>query len=243
MTRPADQTQEWVSFTDPDGEVWLFDVTFLTSNWTCIFGDGCLGVLSEPTPQDEQGCCSYGAHFADAADLARVETAAGRLDAGNWQHIEVSRRRGGPFKAQGDDTVTRLVDGACIFLNRPEFPGGAGCALHRAAIESGERPLDWKPEVCWQLPLRLVVTVEDDGRTVHTLREWARRDWGEGGAEFHWWCTESPEAFVGVQPVYVELRDEISELVGSEMYQRLARYLDDGRMSVALPHPALKKRR
>ena len=46
------------------------------------------------------------------------------------------------------------------------------------------------------------------------LREWKRRDWGEGGAEFHWWCTEDPEAFVGHRPVYEELRDEIVELVG-----------------------------
>jgi hypothetical protein len=240
MSTPTDRAHEWVSFTDDAGDDWLFDVTFLVSNWTCIFGDGCLGVLSEPTPEDEQGCCSYGAHFADEADVERVRATAERLDATTRQHIEVSRSRGGPFKKQGDDTVSRLVDDACIFLNRPGFPGGAGCALHRAAIDAGERPLDWKPEVCWQLPLRLVVSEDENGRTIHTLREWGRRDWGEGGAEFHWWCTESPEAFVGVQPVYVELRDEIVELVGAEMYRRLTAYLDGVRMEVALPHPALK---
>ena len=32
---------EWVSFEDPDEDrTWLFDVTFLTSNWNCIFGRG-----------------------------------------------------------------------------------------------------------------------------------------------------------------------------------------------------------
>lgn len=242
MPTSAGRAHEWVSFTDEHGDDWLFDVTFLASNWTCIFGDGCLGVLTEPAPEDEQGCCSYGAHLADDEDLARVSRHVERLDATNWQNIEIGRRRGGPFRREDGAVVSRLVDDACIFLNRPDFPGGAGCALHRAAIEAGERPIDWKPEVCWQLPLRLVVTEDENGRTTHTLREWGRRDWGDGGEDFHWWCTEGPEAFVGVQPAYVELRDEIEALVGTEMYRRLCEYLDDGRSSVALPHPALKKR-
>ena len=50
---------------------------------------------------------------------------------------------------------TRVVDGACIFLNRPGFAGGAGCALHLAAVDAGESPIDWKPSVCWQLPIRV----------------------------------------------------------------------------------------
>ena len=29
---------------------------------------------------------------------------------------------------------TRVVDGACVFLNRPGFSGGAGCALHRTRL-------------------------------------------------------------------------------------------------------------
>src|SRR4051794_34036749 len=34
---PAD-LHEWVSFDDPDADrTWVFDVTFLASNWTCIF--------------------------------------------------------------------------------------------------------------------------------------------------------------------------------------------------------------
>ena len=108
------------------------------------------------------------------------------------------------FLARGDDdvTVTRLVDDACIFLNRPDFPGGPGCALHRAALDAGERPMDWKPNVCWQLPLRLDHHTDDNGHITSTLREWKRRDWGPGGAEFHWWCTESPDAFVGTVPVF-----------------------------------------
>ena len=57
------------------------------------------------------------------------------------------------------------------------------------------------------------------------VRQWDRRDWGAGGAEFHWWCTEDPEAFVGTRPVYQELADELVALSGRKIYKRLVRYL------------------
>ena len=72
-----DDAREWVSFEDPGEErTWVFDVTFLTSNWSCIYGRGCQGVLTEPTPELVHGCCSYGAHFIDKKDARRVENAA-----------------------------------------------------------------------------------------------------------------------------------------------------------------------
>src|SRR5439155_1535600 len=72
-----DGAHEWVSFEDPEEErTWVFDVTFMLSHWGCIFGRGCQGVLTEPAPELVQGCCSYGAHFVDAADRRRVERAA-----------------------------------------------------------------------------------------------------------------------------------------------------------------------
>ena len=78
---PTD-THEWVSFEDDDEErTWVFDVTFLTSNWTCIFGNGCQGVLTGPAPELVQGCCSYGAHLVDKKDARRVEKAAATLTA------------------------------------------------------------------------------------------------------------------------------------------------------------------
>ena len=38
------------------------------------------------------------------------------------------------------ETVTRLLDDACIFLNRPGFAGGAGCAFHIAARGGASTP-------------------------------------------------------------------------------------------------------
>lgn len=248
MPGPED-LHEWVSFADPtEDRTWVFDVTFLTSSWTCIFGRGCQGVLTGPAPELDQGCCSYGAHFTGPADIARTEELAARLTAAQWQYRQVASRRGGPLKRSANgEVVTRLIDDACVFLNRPGFPGGAGCALHRAALDARERPLDWKPDVCWQLPLRLDEHTDDNGHVTSTLREWKRRDWGDGGADFHWWCTESADAFVGHRRVIDELREEIVALVGDAPYGLLAEHLQarSGRDSppapVFLPHPALRR--
>ena len=233
-----------MSFEDPDEErTWVFDVTFMLSNWECIFGRGCQGVLTGPAPELVQGCCSYGAHFTDKQDVKRVEAAAETLTKKQWQFYKQGRERGVVKTTKAGEVVSRLVDGACIFLNRPDFPGGPGCALHGAALERGERPLDLKPEVCWQLPLRRDDQTRDDGHVVSTIAQWDRHHWGDGGLEVHWWCTESPEAFVGKEPVYRYVRDELTEMVGMTVYAALASYLDRRAGKVTpLPHPAVRLR-
>lgn len=243
---PQDPTEphEWYSIDDPDGTTWMFDLTFLSSNWTCIWGNGCPGIHDEPHPELQHGCCTYGAHFADKADRHRVAKYTERLTPANWQFLHEAKRLGGPvWKNEDDEWVTRLVDGACIYYNRPGFSGGMGCSLHSAALAEGERFIDWKPEVCWQLPLRLEHHYEDGNHLVYSLREWKRRDWGEGGADLHWWCTDSDEAFVGHEPVYETLREEIIELVGEWPYAQLVDYLERRRTEIPLPHPVLKTSR
>jgi hypothetical protein len=233
---------EWVSFEDPEElRTWVFDVTFLLSRWTCIFGHGCQGVLTGPAPELEQGCCSYGAHFTDDDDVERVEAAAQTLTDEQWQFAK-NGRRSGVVKSQRDGThITRLVGGACIFLNRPGFAGGAGCALHRAALERGQAPLQLKPDVCWQLPLRREDTTEDSGRVISRISQWDRSHWGAGGNEFHWWCTEAPEAFVGSVPVYQGMADELEAMTGPEVYRELCKYLDARTTSgIPLPHPTVR---
>jgi hypothetical protein len=245
---PAD-AHEWVSFEDPTEErTWLVDVTFLASAWQCIYANGCQGVLTAPTPSRMEGCCSYGAHFTDDSDANRVAAVAGTLTAEQWQFRAKGRRRSGVLKRDAKGTITtRLVDGACIFLNRPGHPGGAGCALHRAALERGVPPLELKPDVCWQLPLRREDTIAPDGHVTSSLGEWRRRHWGEGGKEFAWWCTEAPEAFGGRDPVYVSLRDEIVAMAGEQVYDLLSSYMKNrsarsGRRISLLAHPTVRAR-
>jgi hypothetical protein len=239
---PPDDVHEWLSF-DLDDETYQFDLTFLTSPWTCIFGRGCPGVLTGAAPELEQGCCSYGAHFTDKPDRKRVAAAAEGLGPDEWQFRAESDEAGGPIHKNGDgEWVTRLHDEACIFLNRPGFEHGAGCALHQAAVARGESFIEWKPDVCWQLPLRLEHKVDENDHVTYVLREWKRRDWGEGGAEFHWWCTDDPDAMIGHRPVYLELRDEIVALVGQIAFDALVEQVRSRPSTQLLPHPSLKKR-
>ncbi len=236
--------REWVSCADPaEQRTWVFDATFLRSSYRCIYGEGCKGVLDADATEMEQGCCSYGAHFTDEDDVANVVRHFVRLGPRHMQFYDEAVALGFLDSGAEDDgtpaTVTRLADDACIFLNRPGFAQGAGCALHVAALEAGERPMDWKPNVCWQVPLRLEHSTDENGHLTSRLREWKRRDWGDGGADFHWWCTESPEAFVGAEPVYVTSREEIIELVGEEVYELMVGQLERPQW-VPLPHPAVR---
>jgi hypothetical protein len=249
--------REWATFPDPDdvNHRWMVDVTWLTSPWRCLFGCGCQGVLTGPTPEMEQGCCSYGAHFSGEEDRDRVLAAAADLRADEWQHQSAGLRKGVTAKLPQGGWRTRLVDGACVFLNRPGFPAGAGCALHVLAMRRGVHPMATKPDVCWQLPLRKEDKEENDGTVTSTLSEFARSGWGPGGDEFAWWCTEAPEAFTGTEPVYRSLEAELRGMVGDALYESIAGYLDrrlaavsasatnGANGAVLVPHPAVRKPR
>jgi hypothetical protein len=242
---PPDTAHDWVSFEDPDEDrTWMVDVTFLLSRWRCIFGDGCQGVLTGPSPELEQGCCSYGAHFTDDDDVKRVEATAARLTADEWQFYAKGHRKSGRLNVitttEDGTRITKQADNACVFLNRPGWKGGSGCALHAAAIAHGERPMDWKPDVCWQLPLRREDETDSVGHVTSVVRQWDRRHWGEGGAEFAWWCTEAPEAFTGTEAVYESMAEELEAMVGPVAHRLITAELERRRRGSLepLPHPA-----
>jgi hypothetical protein len=203
--------------------VWRFDVDFLRSNWTCIWGRGCLGIEDEPAPELGLGCCSVGAVFADEDEARRTAALAATLDPARWeQHAAAAS---GIFSAERR-TATRVVDGACIFLNRPGFAGGAGCALHLEALEAGDPPGEWKPSVCAELPIKVDWEPGPDGDEIATVRRWARRDWGEEGRTMAWCCTEGQLAYVGDSRVVDALGDELTSIVGEDVYLQLRRLLD-----------------
>jgi len=177
-----EDAHEWFSVNDPDrNQTWVFDVTFLASGWQCIWGAGCEGVYRQPAQDRLEGCCTHGAHFVDGDDVSTASNAARRLTPQQWQFSSRAAKNGFISKNRDGSVRTRIVDGACIFLNRPGFAGGAGCALHAAAMAAGERPLDWKPNVCWQLPLRRDDHTDSYGHVTTTIREWKRRDWARAG--------------------------------------------------------------
>jgi hypothetical protein len=199
-----------------DGITWHVDQAFLRSNWTCLWGNGCQGILDQPSAHLQQGCCSVGAELADVDEAMTVAALADTLSPDAWQF-----RGHSAFNA--DRTNTNVVDGACVFLNRPGFAGGAGCALHLAAVAHGESPIDWKPSVCWQLPIRVDWTLHDDGTETARLRRWRRADWGAEGETMAWCCTEAPDAYIGDRPVVESLADELHAVLGHEVWVQVRR--------------------
>ena len=211
-----------------DGQtVWRFETDFLRSRWTCIWGKGCLGILPEPAEELQQGCCSVGADLGNEDEAMMISAMAAMLSPARFEHHAdaVDRSTTGIFS---DETRlhTRVVDGACIFFNRPGFAGGVGCALHLAAVEAGESPLDWKPSVCWQLPVRVDWAMQDNGVEHATVRRWSRADWGDEGETMHWCCTEGERAYVGEQPVIESLAEELAAITGQTVYVRLRERLN-----------------
>ena len=205
---------------------WRFDLSFLNSNWTCIWGRGCLGILPHPAPELGHGCCSIGADIDGDDEARRIGALAATLDPSRFQY-HAGAAEAGVF-GDSSHSTTRLVDGACIFLNRVDFEGGAGCALHLAALDSGESPIDFKPSVCWQLPIKVDWETREDGTEVAYVRGWTRGDWGAEGRTMAWCCTEGPRAYVGDRPVVESMAEELEEITGSVVYLELRRLVARG---------------
>jgi hypothetical protein len=242
-----DFVREWVEFFDPADAKHLIraDLTWLLSKWTCVFGSACHGIIAG-RPQD--GCCSHGAFFTDADDENRIKAAVPKLTPETWQHY----RRGFKNWTEVDTidgskparrTATQSETGPCVFLNDADFAGGGGCALHAQALRDGVHPLVYKPDVCWQLPVRREQDWTDrpDGTKllVSTITEFDRRGWGPGGHDLDWWCTSSPDAHVGREPLYETYAAELTALIGAAGYAELAKLcaqrLEQGQVA---PHPA-----
>jgi hypothetical protein len=257
-----DFAREWVEFPDPadDGHRVRADLTWLASAWTCIYGRGCAGVVAG---RADDGCCNHGAFFTDEDDLARVRAAVAELTDADWQHApswrddwtepdSMTEPDPGADPDAPDDPDdepaeqalrTRVVDGACVFLNRPDWLAGPGCALHAMALRQSRHPLETKPDVCWQLPVRREqewVQRPDDTRVlVSTIGEFDRRGWGPGGHDLHWWCTGSPSAHVASEPLVETYAAELTALLGAPAYEELRRLVEarlDG--GLVAPHPA-----
>jgi hypothetical protein len=239
----------FVEFADPADETQVFkcDLTWLTSSYTCIFGQGCQGIYADAP---DVGCCTLGAHFSDKDDEKRVAGFVAQLTPDDWQfHPRRAVRRADWIETDDEGERKTLAidhDGqqACVFHNRTDFASGAGCALHGLALRQGRNPLETKPDVCWQLPIRRQFrTVEVQDGTSYTevsISEYDRRGWGPGGHDLDWYCSGNTEAHVAPEPVYVTHEAELVELMGPLGYAELVRHSEAhvrSRSALAL-HPA-----
>ncbi len=230
--------ERWVEVSVSDGERWRVDAGFLRSGWECVWGRGCRSIGAEPDPSGVLGCCTLGAEFADEADAMNVAAHAAFLDPERFQFASVADAEG--IFATDERRATRVVDGACIFLNRPGFAGGEGCALHHGALDDDEEPRDWKPVVCWQLPFRIDVEpgvgeggevgAEAEATPVHVLRRWARADFDEPDdptPQIPWLCTEDEVAYGAAGTALDRHRDDLRELLGPEALAAIEGALGD----------------
>lgn len=220
----------WIEFADPEDadQIIRADLTWLTSRYNCIYGRGCQSIDAS-IPYG--GCCTHGAHFADKNDRRRVAGAVAQLTPEEWQRHpggDEIRKKDWVVKDDDGEPKTQVVDGACVFLNDPEFPRGAGCALHLLAERLDQSHVTTKPDVCWQLPIRRDYetreTADGDKKIVVVITEYTRAMWGPGGHEFDWYCTAEPAAHTSPEPLYVSSADELVELIGAAAYEKLCQH-------------------
>lgn len=246
--------RDWVEFRNPDnsGEIFKCDITWLTSYWQCIYGNGCCGIDAD---KPDAGCCSDGAYYTNKMDEERVLKSARKLTKSEWQFYDQARDRSKKNLNISEigldkDRKTRKINDSCIFLNRvgyeaPGYTGKFGCALHHLAKKEGLHPVDTKPDICWQLPLRRSWEVRDEGKkeiTVVVIGEYERSAWGEGGADLDWYCTSNSEAHVGKIPVYQSSKTELIKMMGKAGYLELEKLCDSRMAAIAATKKAQKRR-
>lgn len=223
---------DWIAL-ESGGDGWVFDADFLRSEWKCIWDSGCAGIGDRADPESQLGCCSVGAQMLDEDEAMRVAALGASLNPSIAQ-FAAELAEGGALRETGSVDVpwaTRVVDGACIFLNRPGYSGGAGCALHLAALSEGEEAIDWKPSICWQLPIKIETVEDTNGASKRRLRRWLRSDWGVEGEDMAYCCTERDStvanAYVADSLVIESLSTELEALLGHDLYSQLRDRLEN----------------
>ena len=225
------------------------DLTWLTSSYMCIFGQGCHGIYKD---SPDTGCCTLGAHFSDKDDEKRVaayvdaarrgargsSTPAGKVRKSDWiENDEDGERK----------TRTLEVDGqaACIFHNRTDFHAGAGCALHALALRAGPQPAGDQARRVLAAADPAHVPRRSSGRTARrTPRSRSASTTAAAGARAATTSTgtarATPRRTSRVEPVYVTNEPELVELMGRAAYDELVRHCEAhlrSRSALAL-HPA-----
>jgi len=254
---------DWIEFNVPrdDEEVgWRVNLNFMLSNYQCIFGQGCpghFGVQDQHTIPDI-GCCSIGFRIFDQEDFDSVNLMIAELTDEDWdkelrQHVEKKGRwwkylgtppekiRDQPEYNDNYDGNSLVVDGGCVFANRTGGSSGhPGCAFHVLAERTGRHHTETKPEVCWTAPIRYYYDEEDE---VNVIDAWDADNWGGADKDethdswMRWWCMDTPDAYVGAEPVYVSLEHELRGNMGDAAYDEMVRLIKERSGNVVSPMP------
>ena len=217
---------QWVDFPHPElsGWVWRIDVSLMVSHYGCIYGRGCKGTTSVP----EFGCCAIGFSHTDHQDAARMDRHVAKLKDEEWQYHQY--RKNWWEKKDEETNGGKIVDGACVFLNRADHPNGPGCALHQAALKRGKNPVNWKPDICNMVPLHVDAFNE---QRVTTLGRYHSYDWRADKNPdalflFDWWCgcdNEDNTAWDNDNMLVITMADTIIKILGKDIYAKLTDYI------------------
>ncbi len=139
--------RETMTFRDGNGWSWEFDLTFMLSNYRCIWGRGCPDTRLR---RSARGCCVDGVEIYQAdgdrhgrEDLKKIRGRVRQLTDEDSQNCRVALARGGrdpcgKARFKRESVHTRLYRGGRIFHNRVDHPGGADCASRRGAAPRRE---------------------------------------------------------------------------------------------------------
>jgi hypothetical protein len=228
---------DWVTFTGPSGKVYQANVSFLLSNYNCIYGQGCHGLLNRYTDFSDVACCERGVTFIDDDDFNHVSQMVTELteeDCDNIDHVRtkgwyISGKNGKPYK-------TRKMNDGCIFANRTGGSAGKpGCAFHHLAERTERHYADTKPYICWTVPLLFgnEIDLEEGGPEIIQISAFTSDSWGgdedRDGKRGHmgFWCIDAPDAYGDSRAVYQSNGYELRKLMGNEDYDYMVELIRD----------------
>lgn len=237
-----------------DEKNYRVNLSWLVSNWKCIFGEGCPGHFGEKdtTYAPDIACCSIGFVVDDRTDLAKVESYYEQLTDEDWdtELREVVRQKGDwkiVFKDKPTDEYpnikSRVHNRGCVFANRIDGSvgktGKIGCAFHHLADRLGKHFTEVKPNVCWTVPIHTYI---DDDEVV-VVDVWDADEWGgidkDGTHDswMKWWCVDTPDAYIGADPVYKYLEAELRLTIGDGAYETMCAEIEKRKGNYIAPMP------
>lgn len=233
---------------------YILDIGALTSNYRCIYGQGCQGTTplvgerpGQHRPDDPSvtGCCrtapGYGRAIAQADDPEQPAATAGdtplrvqpyvdRLRPDEAQHYD--RIAGGQWLEETErkdgvwDSRHATVGGNCIFLNTEMPNGKTGCALWHVALRLGEDPKNARPYACHSAPAAAFGAGTTPDGTGQRVFVTLRPHWFGWFAPEGYFCTDDPAAYSASEPVFRRMASEYSTLLGADVYAALLPVLE-----------------
>ena len=216
--------------------------TFLLSNWSCIFGHGCQGVLTAAAEQLHQGCCSYGAHFIDDDDLATVEAAAARLTGTSGSSGARPQRGGFHDRGRRAPASPASSTGPASSSTGPASRAASAARCNRPRSRPANGRSTGSPTCAGSSRSGSSSTPTNTATSPRRCASGSAATGARAARSSTGGAPSRPTRSSGAKPVYEYLRDEITEFTGPAVYALLVNQLERRRTTgTPLPHPAVRR--